>query len=445
MADNGRPPPGEGRQAVVVGCGPTGSLMALYLAKLGFKVAAYEKRADYKTRSAKGGIDQKAYDIFLNPRGLGALRDAGMEIGDGVGVVLEGALLRGGRREEKLKFATPLTVVNRDALSNALQEEGLRALPGRIEFFFEHRLVGVDFEGKMAVFDGVGARVEKGYDLLVGADGVWSGVRGEMEKGGLVEVRQVRNGGGIRMMGIMDDLPGCKDPDWGRYWHLWLKNGPGLVMGVTPTPDGRFRAGFAVMSDRDRDQILNLRSEARLEEILRRRFPGLFAGQKMPEGLARNLVEQDANHNGVETLCSAFHAENSVVLVGDSAHSVWANQGQGCNLALESCGVLAGLMEEHGGDLSKALPAFTVARKPETDAAAILSRRRFISIRSIVKQRVVDWLHRLLPFAFSESALTGLIKGERPYTALLPMERRQNRQLVLLAGVAGLLAFALRR
>jgi 2-polyprenyl-6-methoxyphenol hydroxylase-like FAD-dependent oxidoreductase len=31
-----------------------------------------------------------------------------------------------------------------------------------------------------------------------------------------------------------------------------------------------------------------------------------------------------------------------VVLIGDAAHSVWPALGQGCNVAIESCGVLQG-------------------------------------------------------------------------------------------------------
>eukprot|EP00803_Ostreobium_quekettii_P000551 evm.model.scf_693.7 EVM.evm.TU.scf_693.7 scf_693:48249-49583(-) len=440
---------GEGRLAVVVGCGPAGSLMAIYLARMGWRVSVYERRPDYQARVAKGGIDQRAYDIFLGPRGMDSMRDAGVEIGPGVSVELEGIALHGakGGRVSVLDFRAPTTVFNRDVLSNMLHEHGAKVFPGLIEYNFEHKLVGVDFEAKVASFEKAGAAgaVRIPYGLLVGADGAWSGVRGEMQRAGFVTFKQKRNTGGGRMMGIIDELPRAKD-GWDRYWHLWLHHGPGLLMSATPTPGGQYRIGIIIMTDESCAQVLNSKSEVQLAEIVGDKFPDLFAGKPMPEALARNMAEQEANHTGVETNCSAFHAGDSVVLIGDAAHSVWSNQGQGCNAALESCKVVAGLIDEHGGDLAKALPAFTALRKPDADAVAAISRRPFVTVWTIAKAKMIQVLHDCLPFVFSESAGTQMIRGTLPYAKVVPVERRENLKLAaVLAGVVGLAFMALKK
>eukprot|EP00803_Ostreobium_quekettii_P000550 evm.model.scf_693.6 EVM.evm.TU.scf_693.6 scf_693:43614-44972(-) len=450
MAGDGASPEIRRRQAVVVGCGPAGALMAIFLARMGWRVAVYEKRSDYQGRVAKGGILRRAYDIILGPKGHDAIAAAGAELGPKDAVPLEGFVVHRGRVGQSVRANVKdddrLTTVNRDRLGDALHRQGAELFPGVIEYNFEHKLVGVDFEAKVASFERVGAEgaVRRPYELLVGADGVWSGVRGEMAKAGFVTVKHKRNTGGFKVLEV-DDLPGSQE-GWDRCWHLWLRHSPKIGMVASPTPEGRYRVAFGTLYDDWCGSLEELKTEKGVEQIMRDKFPDLFEGREMPEGLARSLVEEEVSHNGVETDCSAFHAGDAVVLVGDAAHSVWPNAGQGCNSALESCKILAGLIEEHGGDLATALPAFTAMRKPETDAAAVMSRRAFLSPASLLRVSILNGLHRVLPFVFGESAEEWLRLGERSYAKIEARHQWQNKQLVMMVGGAlGLAAFALGR
>ena len=67
-----------------------------------------------------------------------------------------------------------------------------------------------------------------------------------------------------------------------------------------------------------------------------------------------------------------------VVLVGDSAHSMWASLGQGCNTALETCKVFADTLDKNKAEsLATALEQYTATRKPDTDAIGRLSQQGF--------------------------------------------------------------------
>ncbi|CAD7704667.1 unnamed protein product [Ostreobium quekettii] len=339
-----------------------------------------------------------------------------------------------------------LTTVNRDRLGDALQRQGAEMFPGLIEYNFQHKLVGLDFEAKEASFEQTGGQgvVKRPYELLVGADGVWSGVRGEMERVGFVTVRQKRNTGGLKVMEVAD-LPGSEE-GWERCWHLWLRHSPRIAIMGSPTPEGRYRLAMGTWYDDWCGDLDQFKTEAGVEAIIREKFPDVFEGREMPDGLARGLVEEEVSHNGVETDCSAFHAGDAVVLVGDAAHSVWPNAGQGCNSALESCRILAGLIAEHGGQLAKALPAFTAMRKPDTDAAAAMSRRAWLTPQHMLRVTLLNGLHRALPFVFGMPAEELLRLGEGSYAKIEARHRWQNRQiLMMVAGALGLAAFALVR
>ncbi|MET8574087.1 NAD(P)/FAD-dependent oxidoreductase [Streptomyces sp. NPDC005012] len=68
-----------------------------------------------------------------------------------------------------------------------------------------------------------------------------------------------------------------------------------------------------------------------------------------------------------------WHSD-SVVLVGDAAHSMLHHQGQGANSAIEDAGALADALRE-AATLPDALALFQATRKPVTDALQRISRQ----------------------------------------------------------------------
>lgn len=178
--------------------------------------------------------------------------------------------------------------------------------------------------------------------------------------------------------------------------------------------------------------MTNVENEADVEELFRTKFPDIFLDKPVPESVARDLWVQVRNKGGVTTNCSAFHAGDAVVLVGDSAHSVYPSAGQGCNLALESCAVLANLIREHDGDLFKALPAFTAARKPEAEAAAAISKLTGLFAWRFFRRQLLRTLHRVLPLVFGKAAEDRLADARLSYVKIRATQQWQNLQLQLL-------------
>src|SRR3954466_12931696 len=62
-------------QVVIVGAGLVGSLLFSYLAKKGYQVSIYERRADMRTEAVEAG---RSINLALSDRGIKALQEVGI-------------------------------------------------------------------------------------------------------------------------------------------------------------------------------------------------------------------------------------------------------------------------------------------------------------------------------------------------------------------------------
>ena len=69
------------------------------------------------------------------------------------------------------------------------------------------------------------------------------------------------------------------------------------------------------------------------------------------------------------------------VLLGDAAHTMTPVMGQGLNCGLEDVSVFASMLEQHGGNVASALPAYSKARAP--DVEGILNVNELMTNRHI--------------------------------------------------------------
>ncbi|MEV7976851.1 NAD(P)/FAD-dependent oxidoreductase [Streptomyces sp. NPDC086519] len=91
--------------------------------------------------------------------------------------------------------------------------------------------------------------------------------------------------------------------------------------------------------------------------------------------ITRNLDMSTVNVRAVYDIdpVGAWHSD-SVVLVGDAAHSMLHHQGQGANSAIEDAGALADALRE-ADSVKEALARYQATRKPVTDKLQAISRQ----------------------------------------------------------------------
>jgi FAD-dependent urate hydroxylase len=232
----------------------------------------------------------------------------------------------------------PFVGITRAALHHVLQPDPGRCRTGRSACSVRQHggLVSVTFA------DATGGV----YDLVVGADGINSGVRRSAVSrsrpaytGQMVwrSVARIRAG----------ELEGLQ---------FWL--GGDRFFGLCPAGDGT-TYGFGNIT------------RARLQDPVagrKRRLAEWFAdfGAPVREYLAAVESDSDVHCAPVEWQPDAAWGNGRVVLIGDAAHAMSPMMGQGGCMAIEDACVLADELR-HGSDIPAALAAFTQRRKPRVD------------------------------------------------------------------------------
>ncbi|NDH11666.1 MAG: FAD-dependent monooxygenase, partial [Actinobacteria bacterium] len=167
----------------VVGAGPAGSLLAIYLARQGHEVVVYEGRPDLRRVDIDAG---RSINLALATRGIVPLIDVGViDQVDAITIPMRGRMVHAA--DEPLPELQPygsqphevIHSVSRTDL-NAILLDAAEAT-GRVRFEFETRLHSVELEDSLLVFED-GRR--EAFDVVFGADGAGSKVRAALEASG---------------------------------------------------------------------------------------------------------------------------------------------------------------------------------------------------------------------------------------------------------------------
>ena len=151
------------------------------------------------------------------------------------------------------------------------------------------------------------------------------------------------------------------------------------------------------------------------------------------------------------TRCAPWNHVDKQLLVGDAAHSVVPFYGQGANAAFEDCLAFVEKLDECGGDLAAAVPAFAESRRPAGDALGQLSLDNYVEMRHktaspawLLRKRLDGLLNWLFPTTWIP--LYGMVAFTRiPYHEALARAKRQDEVLdgaLMAAGAAALAAAA---
>ena len=425
----------------IVGGGLAGSLLACFLARRGYPVTIYERRADPRTGAAERG---RSINLALSERGLDALRRIDLE----KQVMVEALPMRGRMihpvrgeldfQQYSLDGDRAINSISRGALNNALLDAAEAGSGIRIHF--EHRLVALDPETGEMVFETPQGRVTAAAGIVLGADGAGSAVRGQLLGADLLDESLDFLDYGYKELTIPAvDGDFAMDPE---ALHIWPRGSSMMI--ALPNPDRSFTCTLFWPTG-GTGSFASLSSPAAIERHFQTHYPDVVA-------LAPGLVD-DYQHNPVGLLgtvhCAPWQVNGRIGLIGDAAHAIVPFYGQGANAAFEDVVELDRCLDECADDWSAALPLFEQRRRTNTEAIAQMALNNFVEMRDKVAsplfrlgKQVEHTLERLLPDIYvSRYELVSF--STTPYAQVQARVRHQHRILGAALAGAALLAGAL--
>ncbi|OLT32571.1 monooxygenase [Actinomadura sp. CNU-125] len=341
---------GTTRTALVIGGGIAGPVTAMALRKAGIEATVYE--------AYPGTADGVGVTLTLAPNGLDALRIVGAdEAVSGIGQPLVRSEMldgRGGRIGELAGPAglPPSRGLWRDELCRVLHET---AAAQGVDVRYGKRLVGAEEHPDRIVArfaDGTAAEA----DVLVGADGIRSTVRGLIDPDAPEPLAaRLLNFGGAADIAV----PARPDSSYfvfGRrgffgYWvqpdgrTAWFANLPH----DRPVPAAEARAVPAS------EWLARLREAYARDEPARDVLARTDAGALVVLGSLESMPKVPTWHRG------------RMVLVGDAAHAPSSSSGQGASQAVESAVQLARCLRDLPGPPPGAFAAYERLRRARAE------------------------------------------------------------------------------
>src|SRR5215467_1339800 len=175
---------GKSETITLIGAGLNGPLLALELAKRGFRVEIYERRPDLRRVRVRAG---RSINLALSTRGIYALSQAGLwEEMQKIIIPMKGRMMHSvqseltfqpyGKNESEVINAISRANLN-IALIDAAEARGVR-------IFFQQRGTGLDLKtGTLQLHDEkTGKDREVETQVVIGCDGSASAIRAEMLK-----------------------------------------------------------------------------------------------------------------------------------------------------------------------------------------------------------------------------------------------------------------------
>jgi 2-polyprenyl-6-methoxyphenol hydroxylase-like FAD-dependent oxidoreductase len=329
------------RTAVVVGGGIGGLAAAAGLLRHGWTVRVLERAAGFTEVGAGISLWPNAFTALATV-GVTGVEDERIGVAGGLRDWRGRWIVRMDDTELAGKYPTSAAVVHRAELLEALLArvpEECRQ-PGVA-------VLGVRHEGTRAVVSHDGGELTA--DLVVGADGVRSTVRDALWPDAAPPVYSKQTAWRFVM-----PRPESLDPDTSAWAETW---GPGGVFGLFPMAGDRIY-GYATATVPPGGQF----ADGELAE-LRRRFGDWC--DPIPEVLAAARPEHVMRNDIYYLPRLRTYVDGPVVLLGDAAHAMTPNLGQGGCQALEDAATLSVLAESES-DLAAALRRYDALRRPRT-------------------------------------------------------------------------------
>ncbi|SAK60939.1 6-hydroxynicotinate 3-monooxygenase [Caballeronia temeraria] len=338
------------RNVLISGAGVAGLAAAFWLDRAGFDVTLVERSDGFRRGGQAIDIRGVALDVM---RAMGLLDDAralrtqlkGMSMLDADGNEIH-------RTEERTYSAGRLDSTDIEIFRDDLCELLMNALSANVEFVYGDSIRAIDpREDSVRVAFAGGA--DRSFDLLIGADGIYSNVRKHVFD---AEAAVVFPLGVVLALFSTPNFIGLDDWQIGHRVEEF-----GYV--IYPSRDKRelrIGAGFAApeppLSRADVEAQKRVVSEACAH--LKGDFPRFIDAMRRTDQFYYNELAQ---------IHMPSWSKGHVVLLGDAAHCASPFSGQGTSLALVGAFVLAHELVRNGQDFAQAFAAYENRMRPYVD------------------------------------------------------------------------------
>lgn len=413
------------QKIAVIGSGLVGTLLAIYLKKMGHTVHVFDRSPDIRTVEFSG----RSINLVMSNRGWKALEDIGIddEIRKiGIPVDKRAIHLKDGKlnyqnygKDGEAIFSLSRGVLNRKMIDLAEQ--------AGVEFKFEHKIWDVTLADATLHIGETerGEWTELKYDKVFGADGAFSRIRHRMQRQSMFDYSQEFMKIGYKELHIPANLDGTHKIDKNSL-HIWPR-GQFMLMALANL-DGSFTCTL-FMPFEGENSFEALKEEKDLVNFFAEYFPD--TKEVIPD-LVQDFFKNPTSYL-VMMKCFPWTHENNIALIGDAAHAIVPFYGQGMNVGFEDITVLVQMIEKYGNDWGTIFKEYEKSRKPNADAIAELSLRNFIEMSTktadekfLLQKKIEKWFSDKYPEKWLP-LYSRVTFSTQPYTEALAIGDFQNK------------------
>lgn len=385
----------ENKSVVIIGGGLVGSLCACFLGKRGFNVKVYESRDDLRLVQQPGG---RSINLALSHRGRAALRSLGLE-----DEILKQAVPMKGRFTHTLpniNKSIPYDEHNNQCIYsigrtylNCLLLTAAEKHPN-VKCYFAYKLLDLNLNQNKCLLLNLknNEKIEEISDLIIGADGAHSTVRGKLQQN-FFNISQEYIDHGYLELTIPPENGEMLAPN---HLHIWPRSQ--YMMIALPNIDKSWTVTLFI----EFKQYENLKKQNQLLDFFKITFPDSvdLIGEKE---LANKL--QNFKLSPMLTIkCDPYHHKDKLLIVGDAAHAMVPFYGQGMNAGFEDCLIFDDLLETYKSNFGLVLEEFSARRKADVHAMCDLAKYNFVEMRDLVarpsfqlRKKIDSYMYRLFP------------------------------------------------